>query len=91
MKKILTLNNDEKSDLLIQLNEKLKTKNRLLKLIIMNPDKNAEVLERSKKQRRYEEQIYLLGSIKDLVLSSTNRQDIQRINSMIEYYRGTES
>ena len=90
MKKILTLSSNEKSDLLNLINMRLETKNRLLKLILMNPDKNANVLERRKKQSRYEEEIFLLERLKGMVNTCTSREDIQRINSMIDYYKSID-
>ncbi|MFD1780085.1 hypothetical protein ACFSFW_15570 [Fredinandcohnia salidurans] len=84
------MSNDEKSDLLNLVNGRLETKNRLLKLILMNPDKNMDVLERRKKQSRYEEQIYLLEDIKGRVISCTSTEDIQRINTMIDYYKSID-
>lgn len=90
MEKILTLSNDNKSDLLNLVNEKLEIKNRLLKFILMNPDKNMNVLERRKKQSRFEEQIYLLEDLKGMIISSTSNEDIQRINNMIGYYKSID-
>nr|WP_309098466.1 hypothetical protein [Fredinandcohnia onubensis] len=90
MEKILTLSVDNKSDLLNLVNEKLEIKNRLLKLILMNPDKNMNVLERRKKQSRFEEQIYLLEDLKGMIISSTSNEDIQRINNLIGYYKSID-
>ena len=90
MNKILALSDKEKSGLLIRINEKLGTRNRLLQLILMNPDIKGNVQERRKKQSRYEEQIYLLENLRGMVHSCSSREDVQRINSLIDYYKSIE-
>lgn len=86
MDKILYLNNESTSKLLAQANKQLDLKNRMLKLILTNPQKKTTVATRLKKQSRYEDQIALLEKLKNLIHSSQTRDDLQRINSLIEYY-----
>lgn len=90
MNKILTLSDNEKLELLNWINATLSTRNRLLQLVLMNPDKKGNILERRKKQSRYEEQIYLLENLRGMVHSCSSREDVQRINSLIGYYKSIE-
>ena len=86
MNKILFVTDQEKIQILNELNESLETKNRLLKLIITNPDKKTSTTTRRKKQTRYEEQITLLEGIKSLLQSCKSREDVQKLNKMIDYF-----
>ncbi|MFS0862252.1 hypothetical protein [Fredinandcohnia sp. 179-A 10B2 NHS] len=86
MDKILYINNESTSKLLTQVNDQLELKNRMLKLIITNPEKKTTVATRQKKQTRYEDQIALLENLKSLIHYCRTREDLQKINSLIEYY-----
>ncbi|WP_409303051.1 hypothetical protein [Peribacillus sp. SCS-155] len=86
MNKILFLQNKDKPLILQQINSSLETKNRLLKLIITNPDKKTSITVSREKRFRYEEQIMMLEKIKDMVISCNSRDQLKKINSMIEYY-----
>lgn len=86
MNKVLFFNNKVKAKLLNDINESLRTKNRLLMLILTNPDKKTNVATRNKKQTKYEEQIIVLENIKQLVESCSTREDLESVNNMIRYY-----
>ncbi|MBE4907198.1 hypothetical protein IMZ08_03885 [Bacillus luteolus] len=86
MNKVLFFNNEGKAKLLNVINEILRTKNRLLMLILTNPDKKTNVATRNKKQSKYEEQIIVLENIKQLVESCSTREDLESVNNMIRYY-----
>ena len=86
MKKVLFLQEKDKKGLLNQINTHLETKNRLLKLIISNPDKKTSPAISREKQFRFEEQIMILETIKRMVISCDSRKQLQDINKMIDSY-----
>jgi hypothetical protein len=86
MKKVLFLQEKDKEELMNQINKSLETKNRLLKLIITNTNKKTSPSISREKQFRYEEQIMLLETIKGMVISCNSREQLQKINTMIDSY-----
>ncbi|MGJ7913812.1 hypothetical protein [Neobacillus sp. LXY-1] len=87
MKKILFLQENDRKEVLNEINANLETKNRLLKLILLNPDKKVSKNITREKQFRYENQIALLERIKGMVITCNSRQQINEINKLIEYYQ----
>lgn len=90
MNKVLFLSEIEREMLIKTINNKLETKNRLIKLILDNPEKKTNGASRSQKLNRYEDQILLLGSLLQLVRKCRTRAEIQELNEMIEIYNKSE-
>ncbi|ETI66342.1 hypothetical protein [Neobacillus vireti] len=86
MKKILFFQENDRKKLLFEVNERLITKNRLLRLIISNPDKKTSVMLSRQKKIRYEEQIMLLEAIRNKVISCDSREQLREINNLIDSY-----
>jgi hypothetical protein len=68
------------------LNNQLEIKNRLLGMIITNPDRKTSGSESSKKALKYEQQITLLQNMLNHCSSIKNREDIKWLNGLIDQY-----
>jgi hypothetical protein len=90
MNKVLFLQEKDKNKLLNELSQILETKNRLLRLIITNPDKKTSARISRENQTRYEEQIILLEKIRGMILSCDSREKLQKINRIIDHYNSLE-
>jgi hypothetical protein len=90
MKKVLFLIEKDKKALLNEINESLKIKNRLIKLIITNPDKKVSLSISRRIQFRFEEQILLLERIRSMVISYETREQLGIINKMIDRYNSID-
>jgi hypothetical protein len=90
MKKVLFLIEKDKKAFLNEINESLKIKNRLIKLIITNPDKKVSLTISRRIQFKYEEQILLLERIRSMVISCTTREQLGIINKMIARYNSID-
>ena len=90
MNKILFFQEKEKRTFITAVNNELKIKNRLLGLILSNPDRKTSALESSRKAFKYEQQIMLLQKMQSLAGNVRSREDINLLNRMIETYRSLE-
>lgn len=58
-----------------EINKNLEMKNRLLKLIIVNPDTKTSPKVSEKKRFRYEMEIYLLETMKGKIMGCRSREE----------------
>ena len=91
MNKILFFQEKEKRTFIAAVNNELKIKNRLLGLILSNPDRKTGALESSRKAFKYEQQIMLLQNMQKLAGNVRSREDIRKLNKMIEEYQSLDS
>lgn len=91
LNKVLFFDEKEKMKFIAYLNNDLKIKNRLLKLIISNPDKKTSRIESGKKTFKYEQQIGMLQNILSQAMNTKSRDDIQKLNTMIDGYHSLEN
>jgi hypothetical protein len=76
----------QKEDLTGYLKNQIEIKNRLLGLIINNPDKKTSGINSRKKALKYEQQIILLQNMLSHCSSIKSREDLKRFNSLIDQY-----
>lgn len=72
------------------LNSQLKIKNRLLGLIVSNPNTKTSRQESNLKSLKYEQQIVILQNMLDFCMRIKTREDIKMLNNMIEQYNSLE-
>ena len=90
MNKILFFQEKEKRAFIATINNELKIKNRLLGLILSNPDRKTNALESSRKAFKYEQQIMLLHNMQKLAGNVRSREDIGKLNKMIEAFQSLD-
>lgn len=90
MNKILFFTDLEKQKLMDDINNQLKIKNHLLKVLYENNRHKLKDYERNKLENKYKDQIILLDNIKSCCNTVKNRDDIQRLNKMIDYYNSLQ-
>lgn len=90
MNKVLFFGEKEKSELIAYINNQLKIKNRLVGLIISNPDKKTSHIVRGKKVFKYEQQIAILQNILIQSGITKSRDGIKKLNDMIDTYNSLE-
>lgn len=90
MNKVLFFTETDKQRLSNEINNELKIKNRLLKVLQENDNHKLNATERNKLANKYQDQIMLLESIRSTAGTVKNREDVQRLNSMIDYYKSLE-
>ena len=77
MNKVLFITEIDKQRLSNEINNELKIKNRLIKVLQQNSDHKLNATERNKLANKYQDQIILLESIRSLAGTGKNREDIQ--------------
>lgn len=90
MNKILFFDAKEKNEFISSLQEQLKIKNRLLGMIISNPERKTSVHESSNKAFKYEDQIIMLEKMHTFCMNIRVREDIQKLNAMIDSYNAIQ-
>ncbi|MBM7647496.1 hypothetical protein JOC78_000417 [Bacillus ectoiniformans] len=90
MEKLLFFGPTEKARFLQTVRSQLETKNRLLGLIIRNPDHKTSLKERQRKINRYEQQIYLLQQMLLTSEEVKDRSGLKKLNHFISAYRAIE-
>ncbi|MED4352193.1 hypothetical protein P9265_07570 [Schinkia azotoformans] len=91
MNKILFFTDKEKQSLIDEINNQLKIKNHLLKVLYENKRHKLKDYERNKLANKYKDQIILLDNMKGCCNTVKNRDDIHRLNSIIEFYNKLQS
>jgi Mg/Co/Ni transporter MgtE len=86
LQKFLFFDKRQRDEFMHYLNNQLEIKNRLLGMIIINPDRKTSGSESSKKALKYEQQITLLQNMLNHCSSIKNREDIKWLNGLIDQY-----